>query len=33
MDFRISIGVEPMKIRTDPGMVITGYNAAASARR
>ena len=33
IDFRISIGVEPMKMRTDRGMVITGYSAAASARR
>jgi len=29
----MSIGVEPMKIRTDRGMVITGYSAAARARR
>jgi hypothetical protein len=33
MDFRMSIGVEPIKIRTDRGMVSTGYNAAISARR
>ena len=31
MDFRMSIGVEPMKMRTDRGMVITGYSAAARA--
>jgi hypothetical protein len=33
MDFRMSIGVEPMKMRTDRGMVITGYKAVSSARR
>jgi hypothetical protein len=29
----MSIGVEPMKMRTERGMVSTGYNAAARARR
>jgi hypothetical protein len=33
IDFLMSMGVEPMKIRTDRGMVITGYSAAARARR
>ncbi len=33
MDFRMSIGVEPMKMRTDRGIVITGYSADARARR
>ena len=32
MDFRMSIGVEPIRMRTDRGIVITGYNAAARAR-
>jgi hypothetical protein len=33
MDFRMSIGVEPIKMRTDRGMVSTGYSAATRARR
>ncbi len=33
IDFRMSIGVEPMKMRTDRGIVSTGYRADASARR
>jgi hypothetical protein len=34
MDFRMSMGVEPMKMRTDRGIVITlSYSAAARARR
>jgi hypothetical protein len=33
MDFRMSIGVEPMKMRTDRGIVLTGYSADARARR
>jgi hypothetical protein len=33
IDFRMSIGVEPMKMRTERGMVSTGYSAAARARR
>jgi len=29
----MSMGVEPMKMRTDRGMVITGYSAVMRARR
>ena len=32
MDFRMSIGVEPIRMRTDRGIVITGYSAAATAQ-